>query len=95
MKLKTWKEYAAFTKDEIKSALAPLRAVRERKKGELAIAQLEEKIATKEQAIEEMCTKDNIDFDALIDAQDELALTERKVGQFKEILEQLFPATTA
>ncbi len=91
MKLKSWKEYAAMTKEAVNTALAPLRAVRERKKAELAIAQLEEKIATQQAKIEEMCTKDGIDFDALIEAQDQLALNERKVRQFKEIITQLFP----
>lgn len=92
MKLKSWKEYAAMTKEAVNTALAPLRAIRERKKAELAIAQLEEKIATQQAAIEEMCTKENIDFESLIQKQDELALNERKVRQFKEIIEQLFPA---
>lgn len=92
MKLKSWKEYAAMTKEKVNEALAPLRAIRERKKAELAIAQLEEKIATQEAKIEEMCTKDSIDFDALIEAQDQLALNQRKVKQFKDIIEQLFPA---
>ena len=91
MKLKSWKEYAAMTKEKINETLAPLRAIREKKKAELAIAQLEEKIATQQAKIEEMCTADSIDFDKLINFQDELALNERKVKQFKEIISQLFP----
>ena len=91
MKLKSWKHYAEMTKELKDKALAPLRAVREKKKAELAIAQLDEKIASQQAKIEEMCTQDSIDYDALIAAQDKLALDERKVRQLKEIVEQLFP----
>jgi hypothetical protein len=52
---------------------------------------MDEKIATHEAKIQEICVEKDINFDKLISAQDELALMERRKKQFARIIEELFP----
>lgn len=91
MKLKPYAELLVMGKEALDKALAPTRAKSVRKQGELEAAKLEEKIATLETEITELSSKKEVNFTALIDKMDELALAERKQGQFKVILEQMFP----
>lgn len=91
MQLKPFKEILKLSKEKIDDTLAPVRANKAKKQAELKIAELDEKIATQEQKVMEICTKKDLDFDALISAQDELALLERRRRQFKKIIEELFP----
>ena len=48
-------------------------------------------MATKEAEVHELCCQKDIDFNAIIEAQDEHALMERKKKQFKKICNELFP----
>ena len=91
MKLKPYKEMLKWGKEKVDEALAPVRAHKAKKQAELEIAKMDEKIATKESAIQELCTAKELDFNAIIAAQDELALMERKKKQFVKIIEEMFP----
>jgi hypothetical protein len=91
MKLKPYKEILKMSKEKINDTLAPVRAYRAKKQGELEMAKMDEKIATQEAKIQELCTTHEIDFHAIITGQDELALMERKKKQFERILDEMFP----
>lgn len=91
MKLKPYKEILAMTKEKINSTLAPLRANRAKKQAELEISKMEEKMATIEAEIHELCAVQDIDFHRIIAALDQYALTERKKKQFTKIIKELFP----
>lgn len=91
MKLKSYKEYLKMGKEEIEHTLAPMRANKAKKQAELEIAKMEEKIASAEQKINELCTKQELDFNAIISAQDELCLMERRKKQLEKIIEDMFP----
>jgi hypothetical protein len=91
MKLKPYKEILKMAKEAVDECLAPVRAMRAKKQAELEVAKMDEKIATHEAKIQEICTEKDINFDKLISAQDELALMERRKKQFAKIIEELFP----
>ena len=60
-------------------------------KAEMEMAKLEETLVTAETSITEMCAQREIDFQKLLDKLDDIALTERRLEQYKEVLNQLFP----
>ena len=91
MKLPAYKDVLKMNEGLVKKTLAPVKAARARKQAELEMCKLDEDIATREMAILEMCFKNDIDFGWLIDMQDSLALSERKKGQYKKIINEMFP----
>lgn len=91
MTLRPYYELIAMAKEKIDEALAPLRANTAKQKAKLKIAELEEKMASQESRIYELCVQKDIDFDKIISAQDEYALMERRKKQLDTIIEQLFP----
>lgn len=78
-------------KDKLEEALVPVRANKAKKQAELEMCELEEKVATKQTALHEECSKKELDFKKIIKIQDDLALLERQLKQYKEILQQMFP----
>ena len=91
MKLKPFKELIALSKEKIDEALAPLRARTAKAKATLKMAEIDEKIASLGQAIQELATSKDIDFDKIADKLDEVALLELRKTRFAEITGQLFP----
>lgn len=79
-----------MAKEEIDESLAPVRARKAKKQAELEIAKMDEKkMASQESAINEMCCQ--IDFNAIIKAQDGYCLMEQKrKKQFIKIIEEMF-----
>lgn len=90
-KLKPFKELIALSKEKIDEALAPLRASTAKAKATLKMAEIDEKIAVLGQKIQELATSKEIDFDAIADKVDEIALLELRKERFAEITRQLFP----
>ena len=91
MKLKPFKELIALSKEKIDEALAPLRASTAKAKATLKMAEIDEKIASLGQSIQELATSKDINFDAIADKLDEVALLELRKTRFAEITGQLFP----
>jgi len=92
MKLLSYKEYLAMSKDKINETLAPSRAVKAMKQAELKVAEMDEKIASQEARIQEYCTWQDLDFESILNSLDELALMERRKGQLVTIINSMFPA---
>ena len=90
-KLTPYKDILKMAKEAIDDVLAPVRANRAKKQAELEIAKLDEKIASQEAKIQEVCSEREINFDKLIDSLDSLALMERRKKQFGKIIEEMFP----
>lgn len=90
MALIKYKELLVLAKDKVKEVMAPLRAREMRIKAELEIAKLESTIAEKEQKIQEYASEYPINFDRLIDALDDLELTQRRKEQFSKIVQEMF-----
>lgn len=89
--LRPFKELIALSKEKIDEALAPLRASTARAKATLKMAEIDERIAVLGQKIQEQATSKDIDFDAMADKIDEIALLELRKQRFAEITTQLFP----
>ena len=90
-KLTPYKDILKMAKEAIDDALAPVRANRAKKQAELEIAKLEERIASQEAKVQEVCAEREINFDKLINTLDDLALLERRKKQFGKILVEMFP----
>lgn len=90
MSLMKYKEVLALCKEKINEAKAPLRAREMRKKAELEVCKLESVLADREQKINELSSEYPIKFDALLDAIDELELTQRRKEQFEKVIEEMF-----
>ena len=90
MALMKYKDVLSLAKEKIAEVKAPLRAREMRKKGELEICKLESLIADREHKIHEYASQYPIDFDKLLDAIDELELTQRRKEQFEKIIAEMF-----
>ena len=90
MQLMKYKDILAMAKEKIDEMKAPLRAKEMCKKAELEVCKLESTIADREQKIQELSSKYPVDFDALLDALDDLELTQRRKEQFEKLIGQMF-----
>jgi len=90
MALMKYSDILVLAKDKIKEVMAPLRAREMKKKAELEVAKIEGYIAEKEQKIQEYASAYPIDFDKLIEAIDDLELTNRRKEQFEKIINEMF-----
>lgn len=88
--LQKYKDLIAMAKDKITETMAPLRATEMKAKAELEIAKIESSIAEKEQKINELSAQYPINFDAMIDAIDDLDLVKRRKTQFQKIIDEMF-----
>ena len=91
MKLKSYKEMLTSGQAAIDKALAIPRAAKAKKEAELKIVTIDEQVVTQELKIAELASQTKLDYDKIIDAQDELALLIRRRAQFEELVVQLFP----
>ena len=95
LKLKPYKEILKMAKEKIDETLAPVRANRAKKQAELEIAKMEESMASQEAKVFELCSAKDIDFNAIIRAQDEYSLMERRKNQFQKIINEMFSEEVA
>ncbi len=91
MKLRPFKELIAMSKEKLDAAMAPIRARQVKSQAELEKAKLDADILTLESTIAESCTSKEINFPALLEKLDKLALLERRKGQYDKVLAELFP----
>lgn len=91
MKLPKYADLLKMSKEKIDLTLAPIRAAKAKSQANLEMVKLEEQIAVFEADITESCTGKEINFPALIDKLDKVALLERKKKQYGTILKDLFP----
>jgi len=91
MKLKPFKEIIAMSKEKLAESLAPIRARKVKSQAELEMAKLDAELVTLESSIQEDCAKETINFPALLDKLDKVALLERRKKQYAKVLEELFP----
>ncbi len=90
MSLMKYKDILVLCKEKINEAKAPLRAREMRKKAELEVCKLESVLADREQKINELSSEYPVKFDALLDAIDELELTQRRKEQFERVIAEMF-----
>jgi hypothetical protein len=90
-KLTAYKRLLTMGKEAVDATLAPVRAFSAKKKAELEMAKIDERIATLESELTVTCAEKDINFDRIIDKLDEIALAERRKEQFGKIIEEMFP----
>lgn len=94
MKLKTFKELIALSKEKFDEAMVPLRAATAKAKAQLLVAEIDEKIASVQQRIQEQAGNKDINFETLADLVDQVELLELRRKRFTDIVSQLFPEET-
>ena len=92
MTLKPFAEIIALSKEKLAESLAPIRARKVKSQAELEMAKLDDELVRLEADIQEQCAKEDLNFPALLDKLDKVALLERRKAQYEIVLAQLFPA---
>ena len=91
MNLISYKEALKMGEKNIKKMLVPVKAAKAKKQAELEMCKLEEEIAVKESDLHEMCCKEDLNFNRIIETQDSLGLLARRKKQYQQILDEMFP----
>lgn len=91
MKLTPYSKLIVMSKEAVDKALAPVRAKTQKKKAELEVLKLDELIAKLDQAIIELCSKQELDYGSILDKCDELELAKLRQNKFNELIGELFP----
>jgi hypothetical protein len=91
MKLPSYREILAMSKEAIDATLAPIRAAKARAQANLEMVKLDEQIAVLESEINETCCEREVNFARIIEKQDRLAILERRKKQYQRILDEMFP----
>jgi hypothetical protein len=91
-KLKPYSEVLKMSKEEIKELMIPIRAKQTKKQIELKLYEIEEEIMRNEANVQNICSRYPLEIEHLIDAQDTLALMDRKHKKLQQMLDELFPA---
>ena len=91
MKLQPYSKLITMSKEAIDKTLAPVRARSQKKQAELEILKLEEQVAKLEQEITELCSKQELNYDAILDKIDTMELAKLRMSKFNEIMGDLFP----
>lgn len=95
IEIKPFKELIAMSKEKLNEAMAPLRARAVKSQADLEMTKLESEIIALQSKIQEQCVEKDICFPRLFDRLDEIALLERRLAQYTEVLGQLFPEESA
>ena len=91
MQLTPYSELIQLSPTEREKKNATAKINKQKQKGLLKIAELDERISSLEDEVTGLCSKTELAFDAIVDKQDELALAIRRKEKFSEIINQLFP----
>lgn len=91
-KLEPYRKLLTMGEDALNAVLADVRVEKAKAKAILEIATMNERIASQEASIQEQCSSKEINFDAIIEAHDDLGLMERRKKQFEKIIAEMFPA---
>jgi len=91
MQLTPYSELITLTADERERKNVIAKVARQKQRGLLRLAELDEKIASTEDSLTSLCQSIELDFDRIADKQDELALLIRRKKQLKTVIDHLFP----
>lgn len=91
MKLNAYQELLKMGKEKVQELLAIPRSAEMKQKALHEISKLDVSMAEQEGKISDIASTYPIDFDKLIKAQDDLALSGRRKAQLQEIVRQMFP----
>ena len=87
-----YKDLLKLGKDAIAEIELPFKVKKEQKNLEMKILELEQQLAKDELTIQEEKTKCPVNWNSLIDAIDNKAINERRLGQLEELEKEFFGA---
>lgn len=90
MKLLSFREALKKTKQQIEEMMIPVQVKQNRLAGETELAKIEEQIIDAECKLQELTVAHPINYNKILEKIDEIALLERRQGQFKKVMEDLF-----
>ena len=85
-----YKDLLKLGKDAIAEIELPFKVKKEQKNLEMKILELEQQLAKDELIIQEQKAKNPIDWYSIIDAIDNKAINERRLGQLEQLQKELF-----
>lgn len=91
MKLPTYQVLRGMRKENLQDELAPYHIRANKAKGALEIAHLETRLEKLKLQLIESVAVDEINFTHVLSVKDDMAWVERKLGQYKEMMGELFP----
>lgn len=89
--LTAYSKLFTMSKEAVNEALAPIRARSQKKRAELEVLKLEEEISKNEQELTELCSKQELNYGAILDKIDTIELAQRRQAKFNDVINQLFP----
>jgi len=93
MQLTPYAELIALSQEDRDRKNTTTKVARQKQRGMLRLAELDEKISSLEDSIQSYCSALELQFDTIADKIDELALLTRRKEQLTTIINQLFPST--
>lgn len=91
MQLTPYAELIKLIPGELAKKNSSAKINKQKQRGLLKVAELEEKITSLEDAVVSLCSQQELNYESIVDKQDELALRIRRKTQFQEVINQLFP----
>ena len=91
MQLTPYADLIKLSPEEREKKNANAKINKQKQRGLLKVAELEEKITSLEETVISLCSQSDLNFEAIVDKQDELALALRRKEQFSNVINQLFP----
>lgn len=94
VKLQAFVDAIQQTQEDEKKQMAPALANQAKAELGVAVSKLEIEIGKKELAVAKAASVFPLNVDAIVSAQDDLALLNRRLEQLKELNTELFPSKT-
>ena len=94
MQLTPYADLIKLSPEEREKKNSAAKINKQKQRGLLKVAELEEKITSLEETVNNLCSQTELNFEAIVDKQDELALAIRRKEQFTQVINQLFPNET-
>lgn len=91
MQLTPYADLIKLSPEEREKKNSTAKINKQKQRGLLKVAELEEKITSLEETVISLCSQADLNFESIVDKQDELALALRRKEQFSNIINQLFP----
>lgn len=93
MQLTPYADLIKLSPEEREKKNSTTKINKQKQKGVLKVAELDEKISSLEDRVTTLCSQTDLNYEAIVDAQDELALAIRRKEQFQTVIDQLFPTS--
>lgn len=91
IKLKSFHDLIAMTKEKLDEALIPLRVEAAKNRAQGEVIKLKEQLLSLEAKINKACAEKDINFNTVGDLMDDYDIAERRLKQIEDLVVALFP----